>query len=212
MYPAHIKRIAANQQGGLGFVAIFVCFAIIFLIPFFWDVGSVYYARRFASTGSDAASLAAAQEYARQLQHVPDFNGIWYGRCELGEFTPQQVLARYLLEPAFMASPYIGYGYAQDYANRNRNQLTQYQSRTEYGGRQVEGVPIPWIIVYVETNKDVFTAYGPLYGREFKAPNQALAVAYLHDWTMTEHPCPGGEVTYDFTFEWKITLDKARGR
>jgi hypothetical protein len=75
----------------------------------------------------------------------------------------------------------------------------------------VAGVPIPSIKVYVETLREVHTAYGPIYNRDFKTPNKALAIAYLSRWNMTPRPCGEEEVTYDFTFEWKITMDKARG-
>jgi hypothetical protein len=206
-----INRILRDTRGGLGFNAIWVCFVIIFLIPFFWDVASVHYARRFAGTGADAGSLAAAQEYVRQLQYLPEWNGIFRGRCELGEFTPQQVVMRYRTHPAFGAPPGIGQGYATSYAAQNRDELTTYRSWPEYGGTQVEGIPIPWIKVYVETQRRVNTAYGPLYQRDFDVPNRGLAVAYLWRWNEMPRPCPDGEhVTYDFTFAWKITLDKAR--
>lgn len=207
---AILPQILRDERGGVGFNLIWVCFIIIFLIPFFWDVASVHYARRLAGTGADAASLAAAQEYARQLHYVPEWNGIWYGRCDLAEYTPQQVVWRYRQLPAFAAPPDIGYGMAVEYAARNRDELTAYRTWPEYAGREVFGVPIPWIMVYVETLRHVFTAYEPIYGREFEAPNKAEAVAYLNHWTVTPRPCPGGFETYDFTFEWKITLYKAR--
>ena len=207
-----LRHIMRNERGGIGLNAIWVCFLVIFLIPFFWDVASVYYARRFAGTGSDGGSLAAAQEYARELHYVPEWNGIWYGRCDLGEYTPQQVVMRYSRLPAFSAPPGIGYPLALDYAGRNRTTLTNYRSWPEYAGRVVAGVPIPWIVVSTETLRHVNTAYDPLYGREFEAPNHALAVAYLWQWHMWPRPCPdsSGNVTYDFTFEWKVTMDRMR--
>ena len=204
------QSIARDQRGGLGFNALWVCFIIIFLIPFFWDVASVHYARRFASTGADASTLAAAQEYTRKLQYVPQWNGIFRGSCPLQEYTPQQVVLRYRTNPAFFAPPGIGYGYAADYAAKNRDQLTTYRSWPEFTGQNVVGIPIPWIKVYDETKRQVFTAYGPIYGQDFNVPNKALAVAYLSRWNMTPRPCGNGYNTYDFTFEWKITLDKAR--
>jgi hypothetical protein len=46
--------------------------------------------------------------------------------------------------------------------------------------------------------------------------NQAVAVAYLKDWHMTPRPCPGSgkvpRITYDFTFEWAVTLDAVAAR
>ncbi|MBC8163841.1 MAG: Tad domain-containing protein [Roseiflexaceae bacterium] len=205
------QKILHDERGGIGLNLIWVCFIILFMVPFFWDVGSVHYARRFASTGSDAGALAAAQEYARQVEHVPMFNGIWYGRCELGEFTPQQVVLRYRALPAFGAPAGIGQPYAAQYASANRNSLTSYNSWPDYGiAKIVTGVPIPAIRVQISTDKDVATAYD-IYGREFKTPNKAQGVAFLDQWTVTPRPCPGvNKETYDFTFRWKITLDKAR--
>ncbi|HEU4323632.1 MAG TPA: pilus assembly protein TadG-related protein [Roseiflexaceae bacterium] len=209
-----LRALPRDERGGLGYNTLWVCFALIFLIPFFWDVASVHYARRFAGTGADAASLAAAQEYARQLQHTPMHNGIFLGSCPRKEYTPQLVVLRYLTDPAFLAPPWLGYGYADNYARENRTDLLSYRSWPEHGGRQVAGVPIPWIKVAVDTRRKVFTAYEPIYGREFQAPNQALAVAFLDQWTMTPRPCVEDGVvvafTYDFTFEWEVTLDTAR--
>lgn len=204
-----IVQLIHDDRGGVGFNLLWVCFIIIFLIPFFWDVGSVHYARRFAGTGADGASLAAAQEYARHLQYVPEWNGIWYGECP-HECTPQQVVLRYRTLPAFGAPPGIGYGMAQQYAALNRDELTAYHSWPQFAGRTVHGVPIPWIVVYVETLRPVHTAYGPIYGRDFEAPNRAKAVAYLWRWHSWPRRCNKWCTTYDFTFEWKITLDKAR--
>jgi hypothetical protein len=207
------QRIPAlrDERGGLGFSALWVCFILIFLIPFFWDIASVHYARRFAGTGADAAALAAAQEYVRPLQYVPTWNGLWLGKCELAEYTPQQVVLRYLAtQPAFSAAPAFGHGQAQAFAAQNHDELTAYRSWSEYTGRNVAGVPIPWIVVEVETLRRVHTAYRPIYGRDFDVPNRAKAVAYLSQWHSTPRPCPTGSGTYDFSFEWKITLDTAR--
>jgi len=200
-----------DERGGLGFTTLWVCFVLIFLIPFFWDIGSLYYARRFAGTGADAAALAAAQEYARQLQHGVFWNGTWRGRCELAEYTPQQVVMRYLTtKPAFSALPAIGIAQAQVYAAQNRDELTAYRAWPEFAGRNVVGVPIPWIVVNVTTRRQVHTAYQPIYGREFSVAHDATAVAYLSQWSVTPRPCSQYTSTYDFTFEWKITLDAAR--
>lgn len=129
-----------DERGGVGFNLLWVCFIIIFLIPFFWDVGSVHYARRFAGTGADGASLAAAQEYARRLQYVPAWNGIWYGQCP-HECTPQQVVLRYRGLPAFGAPPGIGYGQAQQYAALNRDELTAYGSWRNLRGARFMACP-----------------------------------------------------------------------
>jgi hypothetical protein len=205
-----LRQLARNEQGGLGFNLIWVIFIILFLIPFFWDVGSIHYARRFAGIGADAASLAAAQEYARRLHFVPQHQGLFLGKCELGEFTPQQVVMRYRLEPAFTGAPGFGQGYASSYASQNRDDLKAYRSWPEYSGVQAPaGVPIPVIKVYVDTEREAHTAYAPIYRRIFNVPNKAQAVAYLRRWTVTPRPCPYNMTTYDFTFEWKIALDKA---
>jgi hypothetical protein len=190
---------------------LWLCFLLIFLIPFLWDMASVQYARRFASTGADASALASAQEYARQLRFVPEWNGIFRGSCELKEYTPQQVVLRYRTHPAFSAAPAFGQPFAATYAANNRNALTAYRSWAEYSGvKNPFGVLIPVIKIYVETERKVFTAYEPLYQRDFNVPNQALAVAYLFRWNSTPRPCPKEGDTYDFTFEWKITMDQAR--
>ena len=210
MRKSFLQSIARDERGGLGYNALWICFVIIFLIPFFWDVASVHYARRFSGAGADAGSLAAAQEYARQLQYVPQWNGIFRGSCPLQEYTPQQVVLRYKLNPAFGAPPGIGYSQAESYVGQNGDGMDSYRSWPEYAGRVVAGVPIPWIKVAIDTGRHVNTAYGPIYQKEFDVPNKALAVAYLWQWNMTPRPCGNGYNTYDFTFEWKITLDKAR--
>jgi hypothetical protein len=203
-------RMFRDERGGLGFNALWVCVVLIFLIPFFWDVASVHYARKFAGTGADAAALAAAQEYARAVQRTPSINGIWRGRCELGEYTPTQVVLRYRQLPTFSAPPALGSGQAEAYAARNRARLMAYATWPEFHGRMVEGVPIPWLVVAAQTERDVATAYGPIYQRAFTVPNKALAVAFLYRWAKFPRPCGNGQQTYDFTFEWKITLDTAR--
>jgi hypothetical protein len=205
-----IHHIARDERGGAGLNMLWVCFLLIFLIPFLWDVASTQYARRFAGTGADGATLAAAQEYARRLHFVPQWNGIFRGRCELGEYRPQQVVLRYRTNPAFSAPPGLGQPAANAYASANRDELTAYRSYAEYSGVvNPAGVAIPVIKVYGEADRKVNTAYGPLYQREFKAPNQALAVAYLRRYTVTPRYCGDGRTTYDFTFEWKITMDAA---
>lgn len=88
--------------------------------------------------------------------------------------------------------------------------LTSYNSWPRSGGTSVAGVPIPQIVVAVETLRPVQTAYQPIYSQELETPNKALAVAYPDRWRMTPRPCSKYTTTYDFTFEWKITLDKAR--
>jgi hypothetical protein len=214
-FARRLGPILADEQGGAGLHMIWSCFLLMLLIPFLWDVGSVHYTRRFAGTGADAGSLAAAQEYARQLHYVPEWNGIFRGSCPLQEYTPQQVVLRYRTLPAFGAPPGLGRPQAESYAARNRAPLTAYSSWPEYSGtRFPAGVPVPVIKVRVDTERRTNTAYSPIYGREFLVPHKAQAVAYLRRWTVTPRPCyeNGSFVanTYDFTFEWKITLDTLR--
>jgi TM2 domain-containing membrane protein YozV len=199
-----------DERGGVGFAAIAVCFVMVLLIPFLWDVASVHYGRRRSNAAADSAALAAAQEYARKLQHTMQWNDMFRGKCELGEYVPQLVVLRYLMEPAFTGAPAFGQGYAAEYAGRNGADLTSYRSWPHHAGKTVQGVPIPWIKVRTEVQRPVHTAYRPIYGREFEVPNQALAVAFLDRWYMIPRPCGAdGRVTYDFTFEWKITLDNS---
>ncbi|MCU0491721.1 MAG: pilus assembly protein TadG-related protein [Chloroflexaceae bacterium] len=208
-----LQQAWRDERGGLGFNMLWVMFVLLFLTPFFWDIGSVHYARRFAGTGADAAALAAAQEYVNRLQFMWGHprQQQFRGRCELGEFTPQQVVARYKMERLNTIAPVsLGYGMAQRYAGSNRADLTAYRSWREYSIHNAAGVPIPVIKVYTETEREVHTAYGPIYGRDFQVPNRAQAVAYLDRSNYTPRPCPYKKVTYDFTFEWKITMDRAR--
>ncbi|NOK57340.1 MAG: hypothetical protein GFH27_549309n74 [Chloroflexi bacterium AL-W] len=226
-----LKALLHDEQGGIGFQLIWICFVILFLIPFVWDIASVQYARRFAKTGAEAAALAATQEYARSLHYQPTVQGVFRGSCSQQEYSPQDVLRRYLSQPTFGAPNGIGMGYANQFAQENGSQLTTYRSWAEDGGILVEGVSIPWIKVYVETLRPVHTAYWPIYRHDLKTPNRALAVAYLADWSSQSRPCNGSddpaasvtspatttedmatcdECTYDFTFEWQVTLDRAR--
>jgi Flp pilus assembly protein TadG len=209
-----LRAVVRNQQGGIGFHVLWVIFIILLLIPFFWDVSSVFYARGSARTAADAATLAAAQEYAHRLQRTTAHNGIFRGKCSRHEYTPQQVVLRYLREPALTASPAIGLSAATSYASANRNELIAYRSWPEYSGTVYPaGIPVPVIKVYGETQRPVHMAYRPLYGRDFDMTNRAVAVAYLKHWRMVPRPCPGStrvpRVTYDLTFEWSITLDAA---
>lgn len=204
------KARLLDERGGVGFAAIVVCFVLILLIPFLWDVASVHYARRRSGAAADSAALAAAQEYARLLQHMPEWNDIFRGSCELGEYLPQQVVLRYRQQPAFSAAPAFGQGYAAEYAARNGADLAGYRSWAHYAGRTVHDVPVPWIVVSAEVKRLVHTAYRPIYGRDFEVPNQALAVAFLNQWQSIPRPCGDGRNTYDFMFEWKITLDNSQ--
>lgn len=205
--PQRWRILAAlqDERGAIGFNMLWVCCAIIFLIPFFWDVSSLFYARRFAGASADAASLAAAQEYARQLEYTQTWQGLWRGRCDLHEYTQQQVVQRYSLHPALLAPPDLGYPAASSYAQQNNATLKSYSSTPVYAGQIVAGVVIPQIEIAAATERQVFMAYQPLYQREFQAPNHASALAYLARWSSTPRTCGGG-TTYDFSFEWKVTL------
>jgi hypothetical protein len=212
-----LLAIARHQQGGIGFHVLWVAFVIVLLTPFFWDIASLLYARGSARTAADAATLAAAQEYTHQLQRTTIHNGLFRGRCSQHEYTPQQVVLRYLRQPALRGTPAIGFAAATNYARSNRNTLITYRSWPEYSGTTfAAGIPIPVIKVYGETQRPIQMAYRPIYGRNFEITNQAVAVAYLKRWRMMPRPCPGSgkvpRITYDLTFEWAITLDAAPGR
>jgi Flp pilus assembly protein TadG len=207
-----ISALVRHQQGGIGFHVLWVMFLILLLAPFFWDIANVFYARGSARTAADAATLAAAQEYADRLQRTTERNGIFRGQCSQSEYTPRQVVQRYLTNPTFTASPAIGIGIAHHYAAINQNKLLQYRSWPEYSGRRTAaGMLIPVIKVYGETQRPIHMAYRSLYGRDFDIANQAVAVVYLKQWRMTARSCYEAGTytgtTYDFTFMWAITLD-----
>ncbi|NOK64189.1 MAG: hypothetical protein GFH27_549415n51 [Chloroflexi bacterium AL-W] len=201
-----LYQLLREEDGGTSLTLIMMTFIVAIMTPFFWDIASVHYTRRLSGMGADAAVLAAAQAYARQLHYTPGHNGIFWGRCDLYENTPVKVLLRYLLKPAFNGPPSIGNPLAVLYANKNLNDLTSFKIWVDVDNAPgLFGLPIPMLKMTVGTKRQVNTAYGGLYRREFDVQNTATAAAYLSRFTVTPRWC-GSFFTYDFTFSWKVTL------
>jgi len=198
-----MRKRLHDERGATGILILLVIFIVLFMTPFFLDFASVYYARSTTQTGSDAASLAAAKDYARRLSRT------WHGGCGEPEAS---VVGRYLVYVQGTAwNSEVGYNSARQYASENQNELTGYSSRTSSRHTTVAGVPIPYVDVFVSTKKPVHLLYRRFYRRSFETPAKATAEAYMdhHDhWTDL---CIIGEtvlVRHHYRFYWKIRLIK----
>lgn len=196
-----MRRYLCDERGATGILILLVIFIVLFMTPFFLDFASVYYARSTAQTGSDAASLAAAKDYARALSIT------WHGWCEEPEIS---VVGRYLAYVQATAwNQGLGYGSARQYANENQNELTGYHSRASSRYRTVAGVPIPYVDIFANTKKPVHLLYQRFYGKSFETPAKATAEAYMDHHDHWIDLCIIGEtvlVRHHYRFYWKIRL------
>jgi hypothetical protein len=183
----------ANQLLILGVLA-----GALLIIPVLYDFASVHYARRVTQTGSDAAVLAAAKDYAVALSIE------WPGLCAE---PPPSVVSRYLAYVHEVGWSPIGAASASTYASLNRTRLTTYRNYFIADSKVVDGVTIPYIEIYGETEKDANLLVD--YGQDFETPARATSVVYLDRWDRWEIPCTiAGEpdILYIYQFYWKIRL------
>ena len=185
------EESGANQLFILAILA-----GMLLVVPVLYDFSSVYYARRVSQTGSDAAVMAAAKDYAEALSIT------WTGICYE---PPMSVVGRYWSTHVMPIgwSP-MGAGSASVYASANRSQLTAYNNYFINDSKNVDGVNIRYIEIYGETEKDINLLVD--YGRDFEAPAEATSVVFLDRYERESVPCGNSGVLYIYTFFWKIRL------
>jgi hypothetical protein len=149
-----------------------------------------------SQTGSDAAVLAAAKDYAEA------FSITWWGQCYE---PPTSVVGRYwsthVLPNGWSA---MGAGTASAYAAANRSRLTAYSNYFIRDSKNVAGINIQYLELYVETEKDINLLVD--YGRDFDAPAEATGVVFLDRYDERTIPCGQNGILYIYTFYWKIRL------
>lgn len=201
-----IRRALLDERGGANIYMLLAAFLPLSLVPFMWDIASIHYTRSMANTSADAAALAAAQGYAEMLQRTLDKNGIFLGDCVVHEFSPQQVLLRYLLEPGFSVPIDVGENQALALVQANGAELTSFDAGLDFdGARSLFGIPIPSIDIGLSTKRLANTAYGSLYQRPFDVASEAHTVVYLGSFNVWPRPCGDG-ATWDFELKWRVSL------
>lgn len=185
-----------EEDGANNVLILLILSAALMVIPILIDFSMVHYTRRTAQTGSDAAVQAAAKDYARALSIT------WVGFCN--EPAPS-VVGRYWTTHVLPIgwSP-LGAASAYQYASTNRSQLTQYRNYFIPRSKIVDTIPIQFIEIYGETQKDVNNLVN--YGQNLRTPSEATSNVYLdrvEKWTI---PCGWSGVLYRYRFHWKIAL------
>lgn len=202
----HINYLLEDERGANQIVILAVIMGALALVPIFFDFASVHYGRRTAQTGADAASLAAAKEYAIALSNPPPFAPDWVGFC--GEIEPNTI-GRYVNYVEMVAWSSMGLPPAQSYAAANNSNVVEFQSELSPRYKVVNEVSIPFVKVYVKTNKKINLLLQHQYGEEFQAPAKANAEVYLDSHQHWAVPCRLGDETKFinyYRFFWKIKL------
>ena len=191
-----LRQRLADESGANQLLILAILAGMLLIIPVLYDFSSVYYARRVSQTGSDAAVMAAAKDYAEALSIT------WTGVCYE---PPVSVVGRYWSTHVMPIgwSP-MGAASASAYAVANRSQLTAYNNYFIRDSKIVDGVTIQYIELYVETEKDINLLVE--YGRNFDAPAEATGVVFLDRYERQTIPCGKNGVLYIYTFFWKIRL------
>lgn len=187
-----------EESGASQILILGILAGALLIIPVLYDFASVHYARRVTQTGSDAAVLAAAKDYAQALSIE------WWGMC--GE-PPPSVVSRYLTYVYQVGWSPLGAASAEQYAALNRSRLIAYSNYFIADSRVVDGVAIPFIEIYGETEKQANLMVA--YGQNFITPARATSVVFLDRWDRWTVPCTlGGKpnVIYVYQFYWKIRL------
>lgn len=192
-----LREQLADESGANQLIVLAGVLGALLLIPVLFDFASVHYARRVSQTGVDAAVLAAAKEYAIPLTIE------WAGTC--GE-PASDVVRRYLEHVTGIGWSGIGAGPAEAYALANRTRLIKYRNYFIGRSKVVDGVAIPFIEVYAETEKDISLLVR--YGQDFDAPARATSNVYLdyHDRQEVDCGTGGRDVQFIYHFYWKIRL------
>lgn len=190
----------ADESGANQLAVLSILLLSLLTIPPIFDFAQVQFTRRMAQTGSDAASLAAAKEYAEALSIS------WSGYC--GE-SPSSVVSNYVRFEDGLVFSSIGGAPAYQYAGANTANLTSYQNYYNGESKSVSGVSVPFIEIQTETEKEANVVVD--YGTNFDVPAEATAVTYLDRYTHDSYICycsPEGVCKYIHTFEffWKISL------
>ena len=192
-----LKEKLLEESGANQLAVLAICLCSLLIVPVLFDFSSVQYARRVSQTGSDAAVMAAAKDYAIPLSRS------WTGFC--GE-PSVSVVGRYATYVQGIGWSPLGSGSAMSYAQSNNAALTSYTNYFNGESKYVSGVPIPFIEVYVETEKEVGTLID--YNTRFETPAEATSVVYLDRYTHRRIPCGffGSSTIHIYEFFWKISL------
>ena len=194
---ARLRCRLAEEDGANSLLVLLILSAALFIIPVLVDFSIVHYTRRVAQTGSDAAVMSAAKDYASALSIE------WWGTCNE---PPISVVGRYWTQHVMPVGwSQLGMGSAASYAALNRSRLSGYNNYFISASKLVDGVPIRYIAVEGATEKEVNNLID--YGREFDAPAQATSVTYLDRYDRWTVPCGTNGVLFVYQFYWKITLD-----
>ena len=184
-----------DEKGNNSILVMAFLGGMLLVVPIIYDYASTYYARRVSQTGSDAAVMSAAQDYARALSIE------WRGFC--GE-PAISVAERYAAFATMIGSSPIGAGSASGFASANRSQLTQYVNYLNGRTTNVSGAAVPHIEIYGKTEKNINTM-GTYVGVS-QAPADAKSVAFLDRFDHWVIPCSNDRVIHIYRFYWKIRL------
>jgi hypothetical protein len=192
-----LRRRLTEEDGANSLLVLLILSAALFIIPVLVDFSIVHYTRRVAQTGSDAAVMSAAKDYASALSIE------WWGTCNE---PPISVVGRYWGQHVLPVgwSP-LGMSSASSYAAANRSRLTGYANYFINDFKMVDGVPIRYVAVDGATEKEVNNLID--YGRDFDAPAQATSVAYLDRYDRWTVPCGWSGVLFVYRLDWNITLE-----
>lgn len=213
---------AHRDESGLSsyFLGMALAVGLLALMVIFSTFMSLYASRRMAQTSVDAAALAAAEEYARQLS-VTYPQPAEMGFCaEPVESVRMRAVGRYA---GFVMSignrREIGLGIATDYANQNHAPLdvgdfsVRYPfSYSDVATRYVEGYVFEKVMVSGTASRD-FQPSGS--ARPQSVPAQSRAIVHMFrqpertEWFV---PCGEEEIQWyvQYTYHWRITLIKPR--
>lgn len=201
---AQLRALLQDEGGGSQIMMLGIMLGALLLVPFFFDFASVHYSRRTAQTGTDAATMAAATEYARELSLRGQ---TWEGIC--GE-QPPMVVGRYLLyiQP-IQWNRNIGLPWAQQFSTANRTTLSSFQVSGSPHFKIVDGVTIPYMYVFASVRKPVNLTMQEEYGSSYRTTADATSEVFLDHWDHWTVPCTlAGEpdVMHFYIFYWKAAL------
>ncbi len=208
------NRIGAllNREDGASMIVIMLVAVGLFLtVPVFVDYASLHYTRRVTQTGADAASLAAAIEYADHLSiQWPYGDGALgvaaaeiccFGQLCVYSMDWSKICSAAIYELYVMiegSDDGIGKEEAKDYAERNGTEMKEYAANPvpfvlyELPRIHIVAnvVPIMPVAVLVEVERRAPMIYRTLYGRnDFKVRADARAEAYMNSYQESVMPC-----------------------
>ena len=212
-------RLKGETGGATQYLALAMAAGFLLLMLIFLNFFSVHITRRVAQTGADGAALAAARAYSDVLSGInPHKSGEpTVGVC----YEPESsVIARAVAD--YLGFVYrtgdnggIGRGWASQYAQNNKTELTQFFPRVLRSGKgkSVYGYWIPAVGVFAATKRGSPIMLSRMYGRSSADVSaNASAETYLERYEYSSLPILCGEdgVLYHVWIEywWKTRLIK----